>query len=285
MLRSSGIGLGKKKIIIWEWQDRKLVIGERALVMGILNVTPDSFSDGGRFVHPLQALERARQMVAEGAAVIDVGGESTRPGSSPVGCQEEMDRVMPVLELLLKEIPTPISLDTYKPEVAREGLRLGVHIINDVGGGKKDPRMAEVAAGEDVPVIIMHNPRNPCYQDVVSKVINDLAESIEIYGKAGLSAEKIMVDPGIGFGKDLQGNLALLRNIRAFDSLDNPLLLGASRKSFIGKLLETEPPDRLEGSLAAVAWGVTHGVAMVRVHDVKETVRLIRVLEAIQNGE
>jgi len=276
-------GLDKNRTLQWKWRHMELTVGERVLVMGILNVTPDSFSDGGRFMEPQKALDQARKMAADGADIIDVGGESTRPGSQPVSPEEELDRVMPVLELLLKEMPIPISLDTYKANTAREALALGVHIINDVGGGKKDAQIAEVVAAHGAPVILMHNQKRDCRipHELAADVIDDLAESIKIYEDAGLEREKIMIDPGIGFGKDAQGNLVLLNQLGALKTLRLPILLGVSRKSFIGAVLDTPVDERLEGSLAAAAWGVINGASVLRVHDVRETVRLVRMLEAV----
>jgi len=273
-----------KKSCRWKWSDRQLVVGDKVQVMGILNVTPDSFSDGGRYINPQKALEHARKMVEEGADIIDVGGESTRPGSSIVSAEEELDRVMPVLEILLKELPVPISLDTYKATVAQEALSLGVNIINDVGGGQKDPGMAEVVARFNSPVIIMHNVENSSYDDLIPDIIDWLENSIQKYEDAGLSSDKIVIDPGIGFGKTPEENLTVIKRIKSFQALKKPLLLGASRKSFIGKVLDIPVGERLEGSLAAVAWGVMKDVEMVRVHDVKETVKLIKVLEAIKKA-
>jgi len=284
--------LGERKQVIWQWPDGKsLKFGQKTHVMGILNLTPDSFSDGGKYLDPGRALERARVMVEEGADIIDVGGESTRPRSKPISAAEELERLLPVLERLLKEIPVPISLDTYKAEVALEGLRLGVHIINDVGGGLRDPEMSRVVAEYQCPVIAMHNPVEDSgdpypYTDILADVVDSLRISQELFRQAGLDSNKIMVDPGIGFGKSVEQNLCLIRNISALRSLGSPVLLGVSRKGFIGKVLDTQIADRLEGSLAVAAWAVTQGVDVLRVHDVKETVRVVKMLEAIErNGE
>ncbi len=283
-------GLKEDKEIVWKWKNNgnmRLTIGpQKTLVMGILNVTPDSFSDGGRHHTPEKALERAREMVEEGADIIDVGGESTRPGSDPITAEEELGRIGPVLERLVKEIPVPISVDTYRAETAKAALEMGAHIINDVGGGKMDPHLAEVAAEFQAPVVIMHNKQCPVgtHWELVAAVVEGLAEGAALYLQAGLSKEKIMVDPGIGFGKDPQGNLALLKNLASLRTLGYPVLLGASRKSFINAVLDLPVDDRLEGSLAAAAWGVSKGMSVIRVHDVKETVRLVRVLDAIKNS-
>jgi dihydropteroate synthase len=278
------VKLGIKKPLTWEWSDRKLTIGKKVLVMGILNVTPDSFSDGGKFQGVEKALEHAREMVEEGADIIDVGGESTRPGFSTVSAEEELARVIPVLEKLLPEIPVPISLDTYKAEVAEQALSLGVHIINDVGGGLKDARMAEVVARFQAPVIVMHNPETASYTDLLPDIVDNLAAQIKIFEDAGVPAEKIMIDPGIGFGKDCQQNLLTMKRLKSFCTMGKPVLLGVSRKSFIGKVLDLPVTDRLEGSLAAAAWGVINEMDIIRVHDVRETVRMVKVLEAIKNA-
>lgn len=275
--------LGSKRQITWEWPNRKLTIGKKVLVMGILNVTPDSFSDGGKFQGVEKALEHAWEMVEEGVDIIDVGGESTRPGSAAVSAEEELARVIPVLEKLLPEIPVPISLDTYKAEVAEQALSLGLHIINDVGGGLKDSRMAEVASRYQAPVIVMHNPETAGYVDLVPDIVDSLTQQIKIFEDAGLPAEKIVIDPGIGFGKDWRENLLVMKRLKSFCSLGKPVLLGVSRKSFIGKVLDFPVSERLEGSLAAAAWGVMNEMDILRVHDVRETVSMVRVLEAIKN--
>jgi len=280
-------GLKSKKQVVWKWPGKQLVMGEKVCIMGILNITPDSFSDGGLYLNPQKALEHARQMVEDGADIIDVGAESTRPGSQPISCDDELNRVLPVLELLRKEIPVPISLDSYRARTAKEALSLGVEIINDVGGGKKDPEMAKVVAEYNAPVIIMHNEKMSSQDssyELVAGVIDGLRDSIRIYEEAGLPLEKIIIDPGIGFGKGPEGNLILLNNLQSLQSLNYPILLGASRKSFIGAVLDTLVSERLEGSLAAAAWGVIKGAAVLRVHDVKETYRLVRLLEAVKNA-
>lgn len=278
-------GLDKKEQVSWRWPGLELTVGKRTLVMGILNITPDSFSDGGKFFEPQKALEHAMEMVAAGADIIDVGGESTRPGAQPVSTGEELARVMPVLELLLKETAVPISLDTYKADTAREALSRGVHIINYVGGGKKDEEraMAKIVAGKDVPVIIMHNQKRDCTHpyELVTGLIDDLAESVRIFEDAGVKRDKMVIDPGIGFGKDARGNLIALHHLEAFRGLNLPVLLGVSRKSFIGAALDAPVEKRMEGSLAAAAWGMMNGAAILRVHDVRETVRVVRMLEAI----
>jgi dihydropteroate synthase len=276
------VNLEKKKSVTWEWPEQKLTLGNKTLIMGILNVTPDSFSDGGKFVELSQAVEHAWEMVEAGADIIDVGGESTRPGCLPVSAEDELKRVLPVLEKLLAEIPVPISVDTYKAMVAEEALALGVQIINDVGGGLKDPRMAEVVARFQAPVIVMHNPEIGKYQNLIPDLVDSLAEQVKIFEDAGLPGEKIVIDPGVGFAKNYQENLVVMKNLESFCALGKPVLLGVSRKSFIGKTLDLPVTDRLEGSLAAAAWGVMKGMDILRVHDVRETVRLVKVLEAIK---
>jgi len=282
--------ISRRPCVVWEWPDgKRLELGWETKVMGILNITPDSFSDGGKYLEPQRALERAFAMVQEGADLIDVGGESTRPNSTPISAAEEMERVLPVLEKLVRELPVPVSLDTYKPEVAREGLKLGVHIINDEGGGQRDPEMAAVAAQYQRPVIAMHNPVKNSgdpfpYTDVIADVADSLALSREIYIRAGLERSRIALDPGIGFGKNLEENLRLIKNIKVLKNMGSPVLLAVSRKGFIGKVLDAEVTDRLEGSLAVAAWAVAQGVDMLRVHDVRETVRVVKMMTAIKEA-
>lgn len=272
--------------IIWSWPSKELVIGERTLVMGILNVTPDSFSDGGRFFDKEKALEQARQMVADGADILDVGAESTRPGSQPVSGEEELERLLPVLEQLVKEIAVPISVDTYRGATAKAALELGAEIINDIGGGKFDPELPRVAAAYQASSIIMHNEKVEAQDTfgVITAVVDSLRESQGIYAQEGLAPGKMMLDPGIGFGKGTPGNLILLNNLASLKTLGCPYLLGASRKRFIGETLDKTVDERLEGSLAAAAWGVFKDAAVVRVHDVKETVRLVKLLEAVKKA-
>jgi len=260
---------------------KKLRLGERTLVMGILNVTPDSFSDGGRFFDPLPALERARQMVEDGADIIDLGGESTRPGYAPVSAEEELNRIMPVLERLPAEIAAPVSVDTCKAEVARRALAAGVHIINDQWALRADPQMAEVAAGYGAPVIMMHNQNSTVYRDLIGDMVEYFRESMKKALAAGIPAEKIIIDPGIGFGKTVEQNLEALRRLRELRCLGRPILLGTSRKSVIGKTLDLPVDQRLEGTAATVAVGIAYGADIVRVHDVKEIARVARMADAV----
>jgi len=272
----------------YRWGDRELKLGERTLVMGIVNVTPDSFSDGGCFRQMDAAVKQAHKLVADGADIIDIGGESTRPygNNQAITAQEEMDRVLPVLERLIREIPVPISLDTYKPATAKAALEMGVHMINDVWGLQKDAAMAEVVANYQVPLVIMHNKEQPGYQDLLGEVNGFLLESIRIAEQAGIDRKNIIVDPGIGFGKTRADNLKLIRHLRQMEVLGCPILLGTSRKAFIGTTLGGLPPaDRIEGTAATVAVGIANGADIIRVHDVKEMSRVARMTDALVREE
>ncbi|MBO8169766.1 MAG: dihydropteroate synthase [Thermoanaerobacteraceae bacterium] len=263
-------------------RNKKLVLGERTLVMGILNVTPDSFSDGGKFNQVDRAVEHAWQLVEDGADILDIGAESTRPQANPVSAEEELKRLMPVLEKLVSEIPIPISVDTYKSEVAREALEAGADIINDVWGFKKDDKMAEVCAQyPDVPVILMHNQKGTEYQDLMGDIVLSLAESIELAEEAGVNPDNIIIDPGIGFGKDTEQSLEVMHRLQELKCLGKPVLLGTSRKSMIGNTLDLPVTERLEGTAATLTLGIVQGVDIVRVHDVKEMVRVVRMTDAM----
>jgi dihydropteroate synthase len=261
---------------------------ERTLVMGILNVTPDSFSEDGRFFDPEEAVRHAAQMVSEGADVIDVGGESTRPGSDPVAADEEIRRVLPVIERIVEQNPdVPISIDTRKAEIADRALVAGATIVNDVSAGG-DPEMFDVVRSHDAAVVLMHmkgEPKtmqqSPEYEDVVGEVHEFLRERIEAAELAGIDAERIAIDPGIGFGKTLEHNLELMRRVDAFLDLGRPVLIGPSRKRFIGAIVGVPEDERVEGTIGAVAWLVSRGAHVVRVHDVREVVRAVRVIDAI----
>jgi len=257
-------------------------------VMGILNLTPDSFSDGGKYLDEKKAVLRAVEMAEEGADIIDIGGESTRPGAKKVTAGEEIKRVIPVLEKIVKKTGLPVSVDTYKYEVAKAALDEGASIINDISGLKFSPKIAELTAKAGAGLILMHikgtpsdMQKDPKYADVVKEIKNYLKESTAVALEAGNKKESIVLDPGIGFGKTLEHNLIILKNIHEFVKLGYPVMLGVSRKSFIGKILNTESTGRLEGSLAAAVLSVKEGVSIVRVHDVKETVRALRVTEAV----
>jgi dihydropteroate synthase len=257
-------------------------------VMGVLNVTPDSFSDGGHYLALDNALRRAETMAMEGAALIDVGGESTRPGAPPVSVQEELDRVLPVVERLTRELPVPISVDTSKPEVMREAARAGAGLINDVRA-LQVPGALEAAAASGLPVCLMHLQGNPAtmqqeprYADVLAEVWAFLAERVGACEAAGIPRERILVDPGFGFGKTLEHNLALLRHLNRFTGLAAGVMVGLSRKSMIGLLLDAPVGERLAGSLAAAVIAAWQGASIVRVHDVRETVQALRVCAAVR---
>ncbi|MCA1296578.1 dihydropteroate synthase [Paenibacillus sp. alder61] len=259
-----------------------LKLGERTLIMGILNVTPDSFSDGGKYNDPERAVRHALQMVADGADLIDLGGESTRPGHQPVSEQEELERVVPVVEALHREAPhIPISVDTYKSRVAREALKAGAHIVNDVWGFKADPQMAAVAAEFGCPAILMHNRDNRDYADLLRDVADDLLESVSLARAAGVKEERIILDPGIGFAKDYNENLLVMRNLDRLMDLGYPLLLGTSRKKFIRTALDLPTEEVVFGTAATVALGIAQGCQIVRVHDVKEIKRTALMCDAI----
>ncbi|GAB4264755.1 dihydropteroate synthase [Thermincola ferriacetica] len=262
-------------------REHTLPLGEKTLVMGILNVTPDSFSDGGKFFELDKAIEHAKEMVEQGADIIDIGGESTRPNYDPVGAEEELERVIPVLERLVKEVPVPISVDTYKSQVARRALEVGAHILNDVWGLQADPDLAKVAAEYDVPLILMHNQRGTEYKSMMDDILASLRQSIQLALDAGVKEENIIIDPGIGFGKDTDQNLEVMNRLWEFKTLGYPVLLGTSRKSMIGNTLGLPVTERVEGTAATVAFGIAQGVDIVRIHDVKEMVRVARMTDAM----
>jgi dihydropteroate synthase len=258
-----------------------LDIEQKTIIMGILNVTPDSFSDGGQFQAVERAVEHAKRLVAEGADVIDIGGESTRPGAEKVSLEEELRRVIPVVKAVSAEVNVPISIDTYKAEVAKQAIEAGAHIINDVWGAKADLNMAEVAARYDVPIILMHNRHHLHYEDLIRDMISDLLESVEIVKKAGVKDEKIILDPGIGFAKTAEHNLKVMRHLDEFVKLGYPLLLGTSRKSFIGHVLDLPVNERVEGTGATVCLGIAKGTHIVRVHDVLPMARMAKMMDAM----
>ncbi len=256
-------------------------------VMGVLNVTPDSFSDGGYFLSPDLAITRAIDMLEEGAAVIDVGGESTRPGADPVSVDEELARVMPVIEVLSRELPIPVSIDTYKPEVMRQAVEAGAGMINDVFALQEGDAL-QTAARLDVPVCLMHmlgRPRTmqqaPRYQDVVAEVKSFLKERLDRSMEAGIPRNRLLIDPGFGFGKTLQHNLLLLKDLRELTTLGVPLVAGLSRKSMIGKILDVPVDERVYGSIAAATLAAWQGARLIRVHDVRETQDALRLVRAV----
>jgi len=259
--------------------------GEKTYIMGVVNLSPDSFSGDGIGADIPRTLEQARRMVGEGADIIDVGGESTRPGTEPLSIEDveaELNLVIPAIERLVKEISVPISIDTYKSRVAAKALEAGAAMINDIWGLKKDPALARLAAEKRVPVILMANERDaPPKAGIVAKVIADLQNGIKIALAAGVPPQNIIVDPGIGFAKTLEQNLELVNRLAELKALGKPILLGTSRKSMIGLVLERPPDKRLEGNLAVTAIGIANGADMVRVHDVKETALVCRMSDAI----
>lgn len=269
-----------------------LPIGRRTLVMGIVNLTDDSFSGDGLGGDLEAAVAQARRMVEAGADLLDVGAESTRPGAAEVPVEEELRRLVPAVERLVREVAVPISVDTYKPAVARAALAAGAHIVNDVAGLQGDPEMAAIAAEHGAPVVAMHmqgTPRtmqiNPTYREVVGEVAAYLARSVEIAVRAGVPRSQVIVDPGIGFGKTLEHNLEILRRLGELKALGQPLLVGTSRKAFIGRILGGLPPtERVEGTAATVALAIAGGADVVRVHDVAQIVRVARVADAIVRG-
>jgi len=268
---------------------RSFDLARRTLIMGILNVTPDSFSDGGRYQTPDQALARALAMAEEGADIIDIGGESSRPGADPVSEQEETRRVVGIIEEIRRRIDTPLSIDTYKSGVAQRAVEAGAAMINDISALAFDPNMAPLAAALSVPVVLMHikgTPRDmqkdPHYTDLIGEVRDALARSIERAAAAGIDPERIIIDPGIGFGKTAGDNVTLIRRIRDFFELGRPVLIGASRKSFIGALTGKSVNDRLWASIGAAAAAALLGAHIVRVHDVAETREALAVVDAIK---
>ncbi|WP_181351184.1 dihydropteroate synthase [Thalassobacillus sp. CUG 92003] len=254
---------------------------QETLVMGILNVTPDSFSDGGHYNRVDEAVVQALKLEEAGAHIIDVGGESTRPGHKPVGVQEELKRVLPVIEAISHKLLIPISIDTYKSQVARQAVQSGASIINDVWGAKKDPAIASVAADLQVPIILMHNRDNKQYHALIADMLADLRESIHIAQQAGVHDDQIILDPGIGFAKTPEDNITVMRHLERFSELGFPILLGSSRKSFIGQILDLPVDERVEGTGATVCFGMTKGVHIVRVHDVGPIARMTKMMDAM----
>lgn len=268
---------------------RTFDLGSRTHVMGILNVTPDSFSDGGRYIDPVRAVARARQLADEGADIIDVGGESTRPGAASVPEDEELRRIIPVIERISAELPVVLSVDTYKASVARRALAAGASLVNDISGLRFSPDMAKVVADHGAAVVLMHikgtpkdMQRDPVYEDVVGEVSGFLEESIGLAVRDGVDRERILVDPGIGFGKALGHNLALLNRLDELRPLGRPLVIGTSRKRFIGTVLDqAQPEDRVMGTAATVALAIERGAHIIRVHDVAAMGQVARMTDAV----
>ena len=268
---------------------RTLTLGKRTLLMGVLNVTPDSFSDGGLFFDKEKAISHGLRLVEEGADIIDIGGESTKPGSKPLELEEELRRVIPVIKSISAEVDVPISIDTYKSTVARKAIEAGAEIINDISGLNFDPSLAKVASKENIPLVLMHirgtpetMQKNVHYDSLFSEILQYLKDSIQRAESAGLDPRQIIVDPGIGFGKTVEDNLLIIKNLHEFRILGKPILLGTSRKSFIGKILNAEVGERLEGTLSSITVGVLNGANIIRCHDALQAKRAIAVADAIR---
>ena len=277
--------------MIESFQDWCLDPKRKTLVMGIVNVTPDSFSDGGKFFSPEVAIRHASKLITQGADIIDIGGESTRPGAEQVSESEELKRVIPVIEKIRTDNPTIlISIDTTKASVAKHAVEAGADIINDVSGLSFDNNMIGIVESFNIPVVIMHmkgNPQNmqlnPEYKDIVNEILDFFKMKIKIATQSGINRSMIILDPGIGFGKTVEHNFELLSRLNEFNVLELPIMIGPSRKSFIGITLDLPPEDRVEGTAAAVSAGVMNGASIVRVHDVKSMKRVVRIIEKIRN--
>lgn len=268
-------------MVIMKIGNREFDTQGRTYVMGILNVTPDSFSDGGKWKDRDQALYHVEEMLVQGMDIVDVGGESTRPGYEKISDEEEISRIAPVIESIKERFDVPVSLDTYKGNVAVAGIRAGADMINDIWGLKYDSLMAKVIAMNDIPCCLMHNRKKNEYRNFLQDVAEDLAESIQLAKAAGIRDERIVLDPGVGFAKSYEQNLEILRHLEQLNQFGYPVLLGCSRKSVIGLTLDVPVEERLEGTLATTVLAVQKGCSFVRVHDVKENVRAIQMTQAI----
>ncbi|MFO7985911.1 MAG: dihydropteroate synthase [Desulfatiglandaceae bacterium] len=275
-----------------KWKDHSLNLGTRTHIMGVLNVTPDSFSDGGVHFAPEQAIEHGLKMAQEGADIIDVGGESTRPYARKISAEEETERVVPVITALSNALSIPISIDTHKSTVARHALKAGAVIINDVSALRSDSHMGRVAAAAAVPVILMHmkgQPENmqdnPVYTDLIPEILHFLKHALDRAEAAGIRRDLTLVDPGIGFGKTFDHNLMILRDLVRFQALGRPLVVGSSNKAFIGHILKREPHERETGSMAAAAVSAMNGAHILRVHEVKKAVETVKIVDAVKSGK
>jgi dihydropteroate synthase len=269
-------------------EEKQMKIGNKefdlknhAYVMGILNVTPDSFSDGGKWNDKGRAMRHTQEMIEQGATIIDIGGESTRPGYTLISDEEEISRVVPMIEMVKKNFDVPVSIDTYKSRVAEAALDAGADLVNDIWGLKYDPDLAGVIARKNAPCCLMHNRKEPDYTDFIADFLKDMQETIDIAKKAGIADENIILDPGVGFGKTYENNLEIINKLECMHVLGYPILLGTSRKSVIGLTLDLPADQRMEGTVATTVIGVMKGVAFVRVHDVKENYRALKMTEAI----
>lgn len=269
-------------------EEKQMKIGNKefdlknhAYVMGILNVTPDSFSDGGKWNDKGRAMRHTQEMIEQGATIIDIGGESTRPGYTLISDEEEISRVVPMIEMVKKNFDVPVSIDTYKSRVAEAALDAGADLVNDIWGLKYDPDLAGVIARKNAPCCLMHNRKEPDYTDFIADFLKDMQETIDIAKKAGIADENIILDPGVGFGKTYENNLEIINKLECMHALGYPILLGTSRKSVIGLTLDLPADQRMEGTVATTVIGVMKGVAFVRVHDVKENYRALKMTEAI----
>ena len=278
-------------VFLLNWSSHTLNLDQRTHIMGILNVTPDSFSDGARYLEVDKAVEHALKMAGEGADIIDVGGESTRPYSRKISAGEELDRVIPVIESISKKLTIPVSIDTRKGEVALRALQAGASMINDISSLQFDPQMPSIAARAGVPLFLMHmqgSPRDmqnkPTYKDLISEVLDFLNKAIDRAVTAGIKKDLIIVDPGIGFGKSFDDNLKIIKELKRFKILKRPLLLGASNKAFIGHILDKDAHERDLGTMATVAAGVINGAHIVRVHNVRKAVETVKIVDAIKRG-
>jgi dihydropteroate synthase len=267
---------------VYRFGEIEIDFRKETVVMGILNVTPDSFSDGGKYGRIDSALKHAEEMIRDGAKIIDIGGESTRPGHAPVSIEEELERTVPIIEEITRKLNCAVSIDTYKAAVANAAVKAGAHIINDVWGAKREPEIVEIAALYNAPIILMHNREQAKYDGpLIDEVIADLNKSIEIATNAGVAEENIWLDPGIGFAKDTMQNIAVMQGLQAIAELGYPQLLGTSRKSMIGNVLGLPVEERLEGTSATVCYGIEKGCHIIRVHDVKEIARAVKMMDVL----
>ena len=283
--------MSPERVMLLHLKNRDIDLEEKVLVMGVLNLTPDSFYDGGRYTREAQALRRVEEMIGEGADIIDVGGESVRPGAEPINLDEELSRVIPVIEKVRRLFSVTISIDTYKAEVARQAIEEGADMVNDISGLRFDPDLRKIVAGYGVSLILMHikgTPKNmqdnPRYHSLMEEIISYLRKSIKLAEESGVDPARIIVDPGIGFGKTTAHNLEILRRLEELKSLGKPILVGISRKSFIGNVLGLPQEERLEGGLAATSMAVSGGARIVRTHDVKPTRQAVDMVQAILRG-